>query len=108
MILIREDINRFTQVSEADAQAEIQEYMQWVEKLAETDNYIAGDPLEGEGCYIANDHVVSDGPFIESKEAVTGYILIKANDLEHATALAKACPTFKYGGAIELRPILKY
>lgn len=108
IILIREEISRFTDLTEQEAQAEIKEYMDWVENLAETDNYISGDPLEAHGNYISKDQVVSDGPFIESKEAVTGYILIKANDLNQATELAKGCPVFKYGGVVELRPIMKH
>ena len=48
--------------------------------------------------------VVTDGPFIETKEAVGGYYLIEARDLDHALEIAKLCPA-PFGG-VEVRPIM--
>ena len=48
--------------------------------------------------------VVTDGPFAETKEALGGYYLIEARDLDHALEIAKLCPA-PYGG-VEVRPIL--
>jgi hypothetical protein len=48
--------------------------------------------------------LVTDGPFVETKEALGGYYLIEADDLDQALAIAKLCPA--PGGGIELRPIL--
>jgi hypothetical protein len=48
--------------------------------------------------------VVTDGPFAETKEALGGYYLIEANDLDHALEVAKLCPA-RFGG-VEVRPIL--
>jgi len=48
--------------------------------------------------------VVTDGPFAETKEALGGYYLIEANDLDHALAVAKLCPAPE--GGVEVRPIL--
>jgi hypothetical protein len=48
--------------------------------------------------------VVTDGPFTETKEALGGYYLIEARDLDHALAIAKLCPA-PYGG-VEVRPIM--
>jgi hypothetical protein len=48
--------------------------------------------------------IVTDGPFVETKEALGGYYLIEAADLDHALAVAKLCPA-PYGG-VEVRPIL--
>ena len=52
------------------------------------------------------DDVVTDGPFIESKEALGGYYLIEANDLDQALAVAKLCPAT--GGGVEVRPIMVF
>ena len=49
------------------------------------------------------DGVVSDGPFAETKEALGGYYLIEADDLDHALAIAKDIPA-PFGG-IEVRPL---
>ncbi|MBW4042369.1 MAG: hypothetical protein HIU86_09620 [Acidobacteria bacterium] len=50
------------------------------------------------------DGVVSDGPFAETKEALGGYYLIEAEDLDHAIAIAKDVPA-PFGG-VEVRPIM--
>lgn len=107
IILIRENLAPETEMSEEDFETQIQEFMAWVEDMSKTGNYMSGDPLQPEGRYIYKDAIHSDGPFIESKEAVSGYVLIKAKDIDEATALAQKCPIFNYGGAIELRPVLK-
>jgi hypothetical protein len=48
--------------------------------------------------------VVTDGPFAETKEALGGYYLIDAADLDQALAVAKLCPA--PNGGVEVRPIL--
>jgi hypothetical protein len=54
---------------------------------------------------IRND-VVTDGPFLETKEALGGYYLIEATDLDQALAVAKLCPA--YQGGVEVRPIMVF
>ncbi|NEA34759.1 YciI family protein [Streptomyces sp. SID13031] len=46
--------------------------------------------------------LVTDGPFIETKEALGGFYLIECQDLDQALALAKLCPS----GNIEVRPVM--
>lgn len=48
-------------------------------------------------------HLVTDGPFVETKEAVGGYYLLEAEDLDEAIALAKQVPA-PWGG-VEVRPV---
>jgi hypothetical protein len=50
---------------------------------------------------------VADGPFAESKEAIGGYLVVEADDLDEAVAIAKAAPMLDYGGSIEVRPVLE-
>ena len=54
----------------------------------------------------ADDVLVTDGPFVETKEALAGYYLIEAADLDHALAIAKQVPLGT--GGIEVRPIWVY
>jgi hypothetical protein len=51
------------------------------------------------------DVVTADGPYAETKEALTGYYLIEAADLDEAVALAARIPA-AWGGAVEVRPVL--
>jgi hypothetical protein len=53
------------------------------------------------------DDVVTDGPFAETKEALGGFYLIDAKDLDEALQLAAACPGAKYG-TVEVRPIIDF
>ena len=48
--------------------------------------------------------LVTDGPFLETKEALGGYYLIEAKDLDEATKIAARVPSAKTG-TIEVRPI---
>ncbi|WP_432973104.1 YciI family protein [Dactylosporangium sp. CA-233914] len=48
--------------------------------------------------------VVTDGPFVETKEVLGGYYLIDAKDLDHALEIAKLCPA-RFGG-VEVRPVM--
>jgi hypothetical protein len=48
--------------------------------------------------------VVTDGPFAETKEALGGFYMIEARDLDHALDIAKLCPA-PYGG-VEVRPVM--
>ncbi len=49
--------------------------------------------------------VTTDGPYAETKEALTGYYLIEADDLEAAVAIAAELPAAR-NGAVELRPVI--
>ena len=50
---------------------------------------------------------VTDGPFIEAKEALGGYLLFEADDLDAAIELAARIPAARMGGAIEVRPVVE-
>lgn len=51
--------------------------------------------------------VTTDGPFAETKEALGGFYLLEAKDLDEAIELAKGIPALPMGGSIELRPIME-
>lgn len=50
--------------------------------------------------------VVTDGPFIESKEAIAGVYLLEARDLDHALELVKLTPIVS--GGVEVRPLFDF
>jgi hypothetical protein len=51
--------------------------------------------------------LTTDGPFPESKEALGGYYLLEADDLDAAIELAARVPTARMGGAVEVRPVVE-
>jgi hypothetical protein len=52
--------------------------------------------------------LTTDGPFVEIKEAIGGYLLFEADDLDAAIELASRIPAARMGGAIEVRPIAEW
>jgi hypothetical protein len=52
--------------------------------------------------------LTTDGPFAEIKEAIGGYLLFDADDLDAAIELASQIPAARMGGAIEVRPIVEW
>lgn len=55
-----------------------------------------------------SDYLVTDGPFIESKEAFGGFYMIEARDMDEAMAWAKKLPHLSRGGSVEIRPIMEF
>jgi hypothetical protein len=51
--------------------------------------------------------LTTDGPFVETKEAIAGYLLFEADDLDAAIELAARIPAARLGGAIEVRPLVE-
>jgi hypothetical protein len=51
--------------------------------------------------------LTTDGPFVAIKEALGGYLLFEADDLDAAIELAARIPAARLGGAVEVRPIVE-
>ena len=51
--------------------------------------------------------LTTDGPFVEIKEAIGGYLHFEADDLDAAIELASRIPAASMGGAVEVRPIVE-
>ena len=52
--------------------------------------------------------LTTDGPFVETKEALGGYLFFEADDLDAAIEVAAGIPAASMGGAIEIRPIVEW
>jgi hypothetical protein len=52
--------------------------------------------------------LATDGPFVEIKEAIGGYLHFEADDLDAAVELAARIPAARLGGAVEVRPIVEW
>ena len=109
LLLIREDAEGREKMSEEEFDQCIQIMSGWVESLAQAGNFISCEPLQPRGRVIGKDNVVSDGPFIEAKEAISGYFLIHAENLEQAASIAQTCPLVLAGRmSMEVRPVILF
>lgn len=52
--------------------------------------------------------ITTDGPFAETKEVLTGFYLLEADDLDAAIGLAAQIPAARYGGSVEVRPVIDF
>jgi hypothetical protein len=52
--------------------------------------------------------LTTDGPYVETKEALDGYFVFEADDLDAAIAVAAKVPATAMGGAVEVRPIAEW
>jgi hypothetical protein len=90
---------------------QMQERMNWLghiaaqNKLADKGNTLL--PIPGSAKTVRPDNVVTDGPYTEIKEFISGYIIVRVENIEEAVELAKSNPIFKIGGNIEVREVLK-
>ncbi len=89
---------------------EIQEIMgrtnAWFDRITSEGIMKGGQPLETQGRQVSfRNGAVADGPFVESKETVGGYILIEASSFDEAVEVARQNPMIPHGLSVEVRPV---
>jgi hypothetical protein len=52
--------------------------------------------------------LTTDGPFVAVKEALGGWLVFEADDLDAAIELASRIPAARLGGAVEIRPVVEW
>jgi hypothetical protein len=89
------------------AQRSLQTWLAWIHELETTGHMKErGHPLDRDGRVVrGKDKIVTDGPYVEAKDIVLGFIVISAADLDEALRLASACPIVEGGGSVEVRPV---
>jgi hypothetical protein len=95
-------------MSPDEQKAITEEYM----ALARTPGVLGGHGLQGPETATTvrvedGRTLTTDGPFAETKEAIGGYFLFEADDLDAAIELASRIPAARLGGAIEVRPVME-
>jgi hypothetical protein len=95
--------------SPEEMQRRMQKWITWMKELAEQGHLKdRGHPLERSGKTVrGRQKTVIDGPFAEAKDAIGGYTLVQAGDLDAAVEISKGCPIFDAEtGTVEVRPVL--
>ena len=91
-----------------EKQAVYRDYQSINETPGVTSGLQLGSPETATTVRVENgETVTTDGPFVETKEALGGYLLFEADDLDAAIELAARIPAARMGGAIEVRPIVE-
>lgn len=106
-MFIYRDGEQTEEQSPEDMQKAMQVWMNWIEGGTKAGWLLdGGDALTPEGRIVAPDNSVTDGPFAESKELVSGYSMVEAENYEAAVELAKNSPMIsQHHGYIEIREL---
>lgn len=83
------------------------EWRDWMAGMAAQDQLAnQGNRLSLEGRTIKPGNIVTDGPYVELKEAISGYTVLKARSLDEAVEIAKGCPILRVGGSVEVKEVI--
>ena len=98
----------FEQLSPDEQQALVDEYV----ALLRFPGILAGEQLQpvetATTVRVENgETLLTDGPFVDAKEHVGGFIVIEVDDLDAALAFAARVPAARMGGAVEVRPLVE-
>jgi hypothetical protein len=98
----------FDRLSEDEQNAVIGEYL----VLGQLPAVIAGDQLQpvetATTVRVENgETLLTDGPFVEAKEHLGGYLLVDVGDIDAALEIAERIPAARMGGAVEVRPLVE-
>jgi hypothetical protein len=88
-------------------QAHMQQWVKWMGELSNQGKLVGAQPLAQTGKTVTgNRKLVSDGPFMEGKEMVGGYLILRGSDYDDAVLISKGCPVLEFDdGIVEIREI---
>lgn len=97
--------------TEAEQEAAMGEWFAFTQRIVESGELVAGDPLQGVETATTvsvrdGETTVTDGPFTETKEVLGGYYIVDVDTVERARQLAAELPSAHYGRT-EVRPLME-
>lgn len=103
LCVLRSETGECEEPSPAQMEEMFTKFQAWREKFE--DNIVDLGGRLGDGKVIRPDGI-SDGPFVEVKEIVGGFMILCANDIDEAVAVTQACPPIAASNAtVEVREI---
>jgi hypothetical protein len=107
MMIFRNDYRPDLSSSPEQMQEIMKSWMDWMGSMAAQNKLSSpGNRLGAEGKTVKPGNIITDGPYVEIKESVGGYIIVKANSIEEAAEMAKGCPILQVGGNVEVRNVI--
>lgn len=111
MLLIYHNEAAWNALTEAERQQVYLEYRKLREELIPGGQFVTGSQLQPVTTATTvrvrdGKELVTDGPFAETHEALGGYFLIEAKDLDEATSIAARIPSARTG-SVEVRPLVE-
>jgi hypothetical protein len=107
VLLFRQPSYDYSNASPKEMQALAKKWQDWVGGIAAQGKLTSNGPrLALEGKVLKAGGVITDGPFVEIRELLGSFIVVKADSLEEATTLAHGCPALDANGSVEIRPVI--
>ncbi len=107
LVFRRDFINKNVQPSPEQLQSMIPDWQNWMGSIAAQNKLVSsGNRLASEGRVVNKDAVVTNGPYVEMREAIGGYIIVKATSIDEAAEMSKGCPILQIGGNVEVRTVV--
>lgn len=108
MILFRNNPGAYRTMSPEQMQQTMKKWMDWKDTLEKSGHlHSQGERLDASGKVVrGKSKSITDGPFVEVKDSIQGYMVMNAENLEHAVELAKGCPIFESDGSVEIRGLI--
>lgn len=108
MLLFRQPSYDYSKASPQEMQSLQKKWHDWAGAIAAQGKLADNGPrLALEGKVLKAGGVITDGPFVEIREILGSFIVVKAENLEEAATLAHGCPALDAQGSVEIRPIYK-
>ncbi len=104
-LLVRKGANAaFAALSAGEKQRLLERYLGYVTRLKREDRFRAGSGLAPGGVELRREggFTLTDGPYPETREALTGYLVFGARDHDEAVAIARDCPALSHGETVEV------
>jgi hypothetical protein len=82
-------------------------WQDWMGSIAAQNKLVSpGNRLGADGKVVKPNKSVTNGPYVELKESIGGYTIVKASSLDEAAEISKGCPVLAVGGNVEIRPVV--
>jgi len=108
MLLFRQPSYDYSNISPREMQTLTKKWQDWVGGIAAQGKLNGtGMRLATEGKVLKPGGVITDGPFVEIRERLGSFMVVKAANIEEALTLAHGCPALDADGSVEVRPIFQ-
>ena len=108
MMIFRKEKKEEAQPTPEQMQAMFQSWQDWIGGIAAQGKFVSSDALGNSGRTVNSAGPLTDGPYVEVKEMIGGYAIVKADTLDEAVSLADGCPILNIGGTVEVRDVMVF
>ncbi|MEK6639044.1 MAG: YciI family protein [Nitrospirota bacterium] len=111
MLIVHHNEDAFEKMDKETQSQLLTESIELTHQLHATGQYVHASPLHPAATAVIvrvreDTPLVTDGPFIETREQIAGYFLVNARDLNEAIRIATRVPGARIG-SVEVRPLIK-